>query len=192
MAVDRREFEALGGSILNDDARRCGNAGQKSTGACAEAPNESGVRPPEHGDVPGSRSQESLGIAFSSTSPFWVADNATSVSTLYNSAGTKQGLTVTTPPQPTGIVFNSTASFNSDLPIFATENGVIAGWRGALGTIAETLSTTPGAVYKGLAIGTTAGGTYLYAADFRGGHIDVTANSGAPSSPYGSASPTNG
>ena len=57
---------------------------------------------------------------------------------------------------------------------------VIAGWRVALGTIAETLSTTPGAVYKGLAIGTTAGGTYLYAADFRGGHIDVIANSGAP------------
>ena len=32
------------------------------------------------------------GIAFSAASPFWVADNATSVSTLYNSAGMKQGL----------------------------------------------------------------------------------------------------
>jgi hypothetical protein len=32
MAIAQGGFEALGGSILNDDARRCGKAGRKSTG----------------------------------------------------------------------------------------------------------------------------------------------------------------
>ena len=38
------------------------------------------------------------GISQSATSPFWVSDNGAGVSTLYNSAGTKQGLVVTIPP----------------------------------------------------------------------------------------------
>jgi len=33
MPIARWTSEALSGSILNDDARRCGKAGQKSTGA---------------------------------------------------------------------------------------------------------------------------------------------------------------
>jgi hypothetical protein len=61
------------------------------------------------------------GLAASSTSPWWVADNGTGLSTLYNGAGVKQGLTVTIPPPtppstPTGLVFNGSSNF----------------WRGAL------------------------------------------------------------
>src|SRR4051812_26690507 len=37
------------------------------------------------------------GLARSATSPWWVADNGTGVSTIYNGAGTKQGLVVTIP-----------------------------------------------------------------------------------------------
>src|ERR1043165_2287734 len=41
------------------------------------------------------------GLAFSPTSPFWISDNGTGVSTLYNTNAQKLGLTVTIPP-PTG------------------------------------------------------------------------------------------
>ncbi|HEY3742579.1 MAG TPA: TIGR03118 family protein [Bryobacteraceae bacterium] len=128
------------------------------------------------------------GIASSASSPFWVSDNGTGVSTLYNTAGTPQSLIVTIPgvmgnaSTPTGQIFNSSSSFNSDLFIFATEDGTVAGWRGALGTTAETLldNTSIGAVYKGLAIGTTAQGTYLYLADFHNNKITVVPGTGAP------------
>jgi uncharacterized protein (TIGR03118 family) len=120
------------------------------------------------------------GIASTGASPFWVSDNGTGVSTLYNSSGTKQGLVVTIPPPatPTGVVFNSNSasSFNGDLFIFATEGGTIDGWRGALGTSAETLAIGDNgldAVFKGIAIATQATGTYIYAANFLQGHIAV-------------------
>src|ERR1700704_5715263 len=47
------------------------------------------------------------GLAFSATSPFWISDNGTGLSTLYNGAGTKIALTVTVPPassSPSGLV----------------------------------------------------------------------------------------
>src|SRR5437899_4949849 len=81
------------------------------------------------------------GIAFSATSPFWISDNHSGKSTLYNSTGTPQALVVNIPPPaggtppgaPTGIIFNSTTGFTvaSNAParfIFATEDGTIAGW----------------------------------------------------------------
>jgi uncharacterized protein (TIGR03118 family) len=128
------------------------------------------------------------GVAMSAASPFWVSDNASGLATLYNSDGVKQGLVVTipgiggNPGEPTGVIFNSSASFNSDLFIFAGENGTITGWRGALGTTAETLinSTAIGSVYKGVAIGTTPQGTYIYAADFHNNQITVVPGTGAP------------
>lgn len=124
------------------------------------------------------------GVSFSSTSPFWVSDNGSGLATLYNGAGDKLGLVVTVPPAgstPTGQVFNATPNFNGDLFIFASENGTITGWRGALGTTAETLSSsTMDGVYKGLAIGTTPSGTYLYATDFHNNQITVLPGTGAP------------
>jgi len=128
------------------------------------------------------------GIAFSSTSPFWVSDNGTGLATLYNGAGTKLGLVVSIPAPgggqsaPTGQVFNNTSSFNGDLFIFATEDGTISGWRGALGTTAETLvnNSGSGAVYKGLAMATIGSNTDLYATDFHNNQITVVPGAGAP------------
>src|SRR4029453_15623393 len=76
---------------------------------------------------------------------------------------------------PTGTVFNSNSSaFNGDVFLFVTQNGELAGWRGALGTTAEVLaSPNPNNVYTGLAIGTAGIGTYAYAANFEQGRIDV-------------------
>jgi len=123
------------------------------------------------------------GISSSSTSPFWVSDNGTGKSTLYNTAGTKLGLVVTMPAgdEPiTGQVFNGSSNFNGDVFLFASENGTIAGWRGALGTTAEHLFSVSEAVYKGLAISPTS--DTLYAANFHSGAIDVFNSSGHTSS----------
>jgi uncharacterized protein (TIGR03118 family) len=120
------------------------------------------------------------GISSSATSPFWVSDNGTGKATLYNTIGTKQGLVVSMPAgsfDVTGQVFNSVAAnFHADNFVFATENGTITGWRGALGTTAETLFSVAGASYKGLAIIPASGN--LYAANFAAGTIDVFNSAG--------------
>src|SRR5512140_1465449 len=123
------------------------------------------------------------GIAFSGTSPIWISDNHTGLATIYNGAGVKQGLVVTIPPpsggtppaSPTGQVFNGGSGFSGDRFVFSTEDGTIAGWQGALGTNAALRvdNSGSGAVYKGLALGTYGGNSYLYAANFNAGTIDV-------------------
>jgi uncharacterized protein (TIGR03118 family) len=128
------------------------------------------------------------GISESATSPFWVSNAGTGTSTLYNTAGTPQPTVVSIPlptgglSSPTGQVFNAGTAFNADRFIFATEEGTINGWRGALGTTAELLFDRTGAnsIYKGLAISTVSTNTYLYAADFHNNRIDVFPSSGAP------------
>src|SRR2546426_11466088 len=104
------------------------------------------------------------GLVASPTSPWWVADNGTGLSTLYNgNTGAKVTLTVTVPGAPTGIVFNGGPSFvltsgarsGPARFIFASEDGTISGWNPA---VAATLAVVAvdnsagGAVYKGLAI----------------------------------------
>src|SRR6058998_1191456 len=78
------------------------------------------------------------GLVASATSPWWVADNGTGLSTLYNgNTGAKIGLTVSVPGgAPTGIVFNGGAGFvvasvAASGParfIFSSEAGMISGW----------------------------------------------------------------
>jgi uncharacterized protein (TIGR03118 family) len=125
------------------------------------------------------------GISFSATSPFWVSDAGRGRATLYNSTGAPQSLVVTVPGVPTGQVFNTNAgsgAFNSDLFIFASATGTIAGWRGALGTTAETLFTSPtaGGAYLGVALGNISGSNYLYAANFGNGRVDVFTSGAVP------------
>jgi uncharacterized protein (TIGR03118 family) len=129
------------------------------------------------------------GISFSpGGSPFWISDNATGLSTLYNSAGNIVPLVVSIPGAsggtgaPTGQLFNGSANFNGDKFIFAGEDGVVSGWRGSLGTTAEILvnNSAGGAVYKGIANADIGANSYLYAADFHNNSIDVTPSSGAP------------
>ena len=128
------------------------------------------------------------GISASATSPFWVSDNGTGVSTLYKVTGgtaTKLGLTVSIPGagSVTGQFFNAGAgsgAFNGNNFLFASEDGTISGWRGALGATAETLVAGSSAnVYKGLTYGSTGGFSYGYAANFRTGNVDVIKGSGA-------------
>ncbi len=122
------------------------------------------------------------GISHSPTSPFWVSDNGTGVSTLYRvdpatNATTKVGLEVKIPGagNVTGQAFSNVAgSFNGDAFLFVSEDGTISGWRGALGTNAEVLQIgSADNAYKGTAQAVVGGFAYLYSADFKGGTIDV-------------------
>jgi uncharacterized protein (TIGR03118 family) len=130
------------------------------------------------------------GMSHSATSPWWVSDNATTPgkSTIYTisvvngiyMATKNNSLVVTVPGPPTGQVRNDSSDFKVDagtglLParfIFATDDGLIAGWNG-IGTVAITAASTPDAVYLGLAIGNSGGNNYLYAANFAAARIDV-------------------
>jgi uncharacterized protein (TIGR03118 family) len=138
--------------------------------------------------------QNAWGISFSPTSPFWVSDNGNGHATLYNvnpntNATSIVPLVVTIPPPligtPTGQVFNTNAAsgaFNGDLFLFVSEDGTVSGWRGALGTTAEVLQLASSAnVYKGTTETTINGHSYLYAANFRAGTIDVL--KGDPAAP---------
>lgn len=124
------------------------------------------------------------GISHSASSPFWVSDNGTGVSTLYKvdpntNAVSMQGLVVTIPGSgnPTGQAFNSASgsgAFNKDNFLFVSEDGTISGWHGALGTAAEILQLpTASNVYKGTTLESTGGHSYLLSANFHTGNIDV-------------------
>ena len=122
------------------------------------------------------------GISHSSGSPFWVSSNGAGLAVLYNVDPTtnitsKLGLEVTIPGagNVTGQAFNGTAAaFNADVFLFVSEDGTISGWRGALGTAAETLQLASDAnVYKGTTQVMVGGHAYLLSANFRAGTIDV-------------------
>jgi uncharacterized protein (TIGR03118 family) len=127
------------------------------------------------------------GLARSPTSPWWVADNGTDLSTLYKANGDKQGLRVAIPGtttnsgSPTGAVYNPGAAagdFHGDPFLFDSEAGLITGWHSGL-TTAEVGNHdfADNAVFKGLAIGTAdvsdGAAQYLYATDFHNRTIDV-------------------
>ena len=135
------------------------------------------------------------GLAFNPFAVAWVADNGSGVSTLYDGDGHVQGLVVQIPTPsatsggtPTGIVFNGSPSATSFVVngtpskfLFATEDGVIAGWPGGTQAfVAVDNSTTTGAVYKGIALSAGGSGQLLYATDFHNGRIDVFTNTFAP------------
>lgn len=140
------------------------------------------------------------GLSRGSGSAWWVSDNLTGVSTLYNGAGTKNSLVVAIPPadptnkktplgSPTGTIFNGSASDFLLAPktpasfLFCTIDGTIAAWNPNVGvtqgaappsTHAITVAkTTDGSSYTGLTSALIADKRYLYAANFTKGRVDV-------------------
>jgi len=159
------------------------------------------------GSVPAQKTDPNLvnpwGVSYSPTSPFWISDNATGLTSIDSLLADNITLNVipavTIAPAsasdesstPTGQVFNSFASSGAftlmnGKPatfLFATEDGTISGWNGGTESIiAVNESINPadgseslglGAVYKGLAIAQTDDGPMLYAANFRHGTVDM-------------------
>jgi uncharacterized protein (TIGR03118 family) len=118
------------------------------------------------------------GLAARPTSPWWVSDNGTDVSTLYTANGTAfppaSPLVVSVPNAPTGLVANNGMGFpvgtGPAMFIFATEEGKILAWNQSVGTQAQVVADREmGAIYKGLAIA----GNRIYATDFHNGRVDV-------------------
>jgi uncharacterized protein (TIGR03118 family) len=125
------------------------------------------------------------GISILPGQDFWIANNNSGTSTLYDNHGNKDtGLVVTIPGAthnpngncspgcPTGNVSNGNgAYFNGGQFIFDTEDGLIASWTGASNTAAVAFdNSASGAVYKGLA---ALNSTFLLAANFNSGRVDV-------------------
>ncbi len=129
------------------------------------------------------------GIDFSGTSPAWIADNGTGLSTLYTGTGSIIPLVVKipsgsdSPSAPTGLVFNGTGLFSvkahdlsgSAVFIFDSEDGIISGWNPNVNlhkAIIAVNNSDKGAIYKGLAIGTNDNGSFIYAANFHSGWVE--------------------
>ena len=148
--------------------------------------------------VTDSNLKNAWGLSRSTGSPWWVSDNGTGVSTLYNIAGTTSTLAATVNPlvvvipppngststsTPTGQVFNGSADFTlaPGIParfIFVTEDGTISGWNPGFdpahpNNAVLKVDNSPNAVYKGVTTGDVDGVRYLYVANFRSGHIEV-------------------
>jgi len=132
------------------------------------------------------------GLVSSGTSPWWIANNGSDSSILFNaSTGAIQSLVVAIPGgAPTGLVFNNsgggfvvtsgTASASAVF-IFSSEAGVISGWNPGVpppppSTQAQVGATVEGAIYKGLAIAGTGDDARLYATNFHAGTVDVFDN----------------
>jgi uncharacterized protein (TIGR03118 family) len=127
------------------------------------------------------------GISRSSTSTWWVADEARGVATLYNGSGTAQPLVVTIPHaaqaptgSPTGVVFNGSSDFDVEpgipaLFIFASFDGTISAWNPqANPTVAiQKVQATPGSVLTGATIAENGGKRFLFVVDLHEGKIRV-------------------
>lgn len=144
------------------------------------------------------------GIAFGGTTPFWIADNHSGFSTIYDTTGALQSLVVTVPPPvggnppsaPTGVIYNNTSNFLvvSNLParfIFATEDGTLSAWESGTGAMLKVDNSSSNAIYKGLAIGNLGGVDYLYATDFHNGKVDVFDGNFQPVAMAGAFADTN-
>ena len=129
------------------------------------------------------------GLAHGPGSPWWVSDNGSGWSTLYDGFGNlNQGLKVLIPTagengpgSPTGIVFNASADFQlggwPTFFLFAALDGSISGWAPETNfnqaVLAPLVNAPKGASYTGLAISNNAMNNHLYAADLANNTVDV-------------------
>ena len=126
------------------------------------------------------------GLVYGPGGPFWVADQGSGWSTLYDGKGVKKGLEVLVPAagagpgQPTGIVFNGSGEFPvqgwSALFLFATLDGTISGWAPQSNPNAAIIAvnnSAAGSNFTGLAITNRPSGNLLYAADLANNVVNV-------------------
>jgi uncharacterized protein (TIGR03118 family) len=132
-----------------------------------------------------------------SGNPWWVSDERSGVSTLYNAQGTPanplnpgaNGLVVTIPPSvpppavgtPTGVVFNgSTNDFRVAPPgvaqtffLFVSLDGSISGWDPAANPTTAITEVSTKSVFTGATIAQIGNERFLYVADLKDAKIKV-------------------
>jgi uncharacterized protein (TIGR03118 family) len=138
------------------------------------------------------------GLARSATSPWWISDNDTGWSTIYQASGKQEPLKVLIPTTgngpasptglngpgtPTGIVYNgSSTDFQIQgwptVFLFATLDGTISGWAPGLNINQSIIAVDNKAMpsmcyYTGLAITSHPSGNFLYAADNFNNLVDM-------------------
>ncbi len=131
------------------------------------------------------------GISLSPTGPFWIANNGTGTSTLYDGDGVPQPpgnpLVVSIPPAdsaPTGTAFYGGNGFVvSEGPkkgpsrfLFVTEDGVISGWSPGVdftNAITAIDNSASGASYKGCAMAKLGQDDALFATNFAARRVEV-------------------
>ena len=124
-----------------------------------------------------------FGISWSPNGIAWVNSVGGHLSELYSAEGdTLRRVGIPSPTDntgglPCGIVFSGSQGFN--LPngpsafLFTGFDGILSGWNPASGNNAQRLRNPPGASYTGLAIGSSGGQNFIYAANFGQKKIDV-------------------
>jgi uncharacterized protein (TIGR03118 family) len=143
--------------------------------------------------LPASRQDANLvnawGLAAGPGTEWWIANNRTGTSTLYDGNGTPDTLTVTVPSTtgssvagaPTGVVYNGTNDFQvaTNAPaqfLFDTEQGTISGWgpnADPTHAIVKVDNSASHADYTGLAMDTVGNSNFLLAANFASGKIEI-------------------
>ena len=142
------------------------------------------------------------GLATAPGLPFWIADNNSNLATLYSGTGAIQTAAVTgsntvgiaIPASTAGVQANSTGQVynggggfliptingqETALFIFDGEGGTISAWAKDSGATAVMVyddglvNGSNHAVYKGLALGSVNGASFLYATDLHNNKIDV-------------------
>ena len=71
------------------------------------------------------------------------------------------------------MVFNNTADFGGNKFLFASEEGIVLGWKSGPTAVKVADQSKANAVYKGLAIAADGGSNFLYLANFSQRKIDV-------------------
>jgi uncharacterized protein (TIGR03118 family) len=134
------------------------------------------------------------GFSETSDGRFRVAANGSGTAISLDHEGQKEGANIIIPPPagsppgatstPNGVVSNTTSGFvisdhGRSAPatlLFSTEDGTIAGWNPEVNRAHAVIAADQsgnGAVYKLLALGTNAQGTFIFATDFHNGKVDV-------------------
>jgi len=129
------------------------------------------------------------GLARGATGAWWVSDQGSGWSTLYDGQGVKQGLVVAIPAapglpvgQPTGMVFNPSTSGEfpvggSSSPfIFDSQDGVITAWAPAASIFSAQIAVDHSANkanYTALAITNKPSGNSLYAVDNANNVVEI-------------------
>ena len=125
------------------------------------------------------------GIAIGPTGTFWISDNHSGTTAVYDNNGAQVRYEVNIPngtkaASPSGVVYNGTSNFSTPHNgtatfIFATEDGILSAWNSSTGNTTVTVAdrSSANAVYKGITIASDNGLNYIYATDFHNGKIDV-------------------
>jgi len=126
------------------------------------------------------------GLAYGPGQPFWVSDEGSGWSTLYDGSGNPQSLQVIIPAangsgvgSPTGIVYNGAQEFKIDgwasEFMFDTLDGTIQGWSSfsPSAAIIAVNNSKSNASYTGLAVTNKTSGNTLFAANFNSGLVEM-------------------